>query len=118
MASFDMSYDERTDTLHVVFDPKPRARGYDLELNDLVAIRSDQDLTEVRALTIRGFTSLVSVGEMEISGLRDLPAASVARLLDLLARPPASLFLGPPDADNLVAAVRVPRIEEMLAATW
>ncbi|HSV74773.1 MAG TPA: hypothetical protein VLH79_13525 [Chthonomonadales bacterium] len=118
MASFDLSYDERTDTLRVVFEPKPRPRGCDLAVNDLVDIRSDQDVTEIRAITIRGFTTLVGVGEMELSGLRDLPSDTVARFLDLLARPPASLFLGPPDADHLVAALRVPRIEEMLAAAW
>lgn len=115
MASFEMIYEEEEDVLEVTFtmEEDPFARA--IPLNDNLVLHTDMTLSVVWGLTFYSYQQLLQVSETHLDGLRPLAEADARRLLTLLERPPASLFLKILDPADLRALVKAPHLQDLLA---
>ena len=115
MASFDMRYDEEDDVLEVTFAVFDEQFSRTMPLNDHIFIFTDLGFGAVWGMTFYSFSRLLGVNETEFSALKELPVEEIEACLGLLTQPPASYFFDLNDPANLVARIRTPKVETLVA---
>jgi hypothetical protein len=115
MPSFDMRYDEEEDVLEVTFAVFDERFSRTLSLNDHIFVFTDIGFGAVWGLTFYSFSRLLGVSETEFTALKDLPDDQVDDCLRLLTTPPASYFFDITYPESLVARIRTPSVEILVA---
>jgi len=110
MPSFDLSYEADEDVLEVTFAVFDETFARTIALNDHIFLFTDLGLGAVWGITLYSYSKLLGVSETELSSLREVEDEQAGACLDLLRKPPASLFFELTDPAGLIARVKAPLI--------
>jgi hypothetical protein len=116
MPSFEIIYEERDDVLEVSFGFFEEDFPRSISLNEAIVLHTDSGLTAVLGITFYSFARLLGVGETQMDRLTSLSEIEARRVLMLLSQPPADSFLEVVDAENLLARVEAPNLQDLLRA--
>lgn len=115
MGYFDITYDPDDDVLEATFGLYDENMSRTITLNDHILVFADIALRAVWGITFYSYSRLLGVSETEFTGIRDLPDQQIDAILVLLAAAPASHFFDLTDPAGLIARVRAPSIQALVA---
>jgi uncharacterized protein YuzE len=112
MATPNLNYDEKSDTLYVSFAPSEKATG--IELNDHILLRINKAERRAVGLTLFEYSLLAQRTEV---GPRSFPLTGLAQLPDELREMVLDITLHPPVSEFLALSAYTPSLMETILIT-